>query len=93
MTRLARLATIVMTFVTTMALSTTAALAYVPPQPPSKLGTQTIPAPTLVHTTSSSGVGAWTVLLIALGAVAVGIALDEMRRAIGRHHSHKLATA
>jgi hypothetical protein len=94
MNRLARLATIVTTFAATMALSATAALAYVPPPRPTNFGTQTIPAPTIVHTTSSTGVGAWAVLLIALGAVVVGAALTELFRAANRrHHGQKFATA
>lgn len=95
MNRLTRLVTIVTTFVATTVLSTTAALAYGPPVPHGPgTGTQTIPAPTVVHTTSSSGVGAWTVLFIALGAVAFGIVLDELRRAVGRHHhTHNPVTA
>jgi hypothetical protein len=94
MKHLARLTVIVSTFVTTMALSATAALAYAPPPAPSTRGTETIPAPVVIHTTSSSGVSAWTVLLIAVGAVLVGVALDELRRAISRHHhAHNLATA
>jgi hypothetical protein len=95
MNRLARLITIVTTFLATTALSVSAAFAYGPaPQPGAAAGTQTIPAPVVVHTTSSSGVNVWAVVGIALGALVVGIALDELRRAISRHHhAHKLATA
>ena len=95
MNRLARLVTIVTTFVATMALSAPAALASAPPPQPGTGGTQTIPAPALVHTASGgSGVGTWTVLLIALGAVVLGVVVDELRRAISRHHhASKFATA
>jgi hypothetical protein len=86
MNRLARLTTVVTTLLATMALSVPAALAYGPPRPAGGSGTQTIPAPAVIHTTSTTGVGAWTVLLIALGAVVVGALVAEAAHMFSRHH-------
>jgi hypothetical protein len=55
--------------------------------------TTATPTVLVTHTVSSSGVTTWTVLLIAVAAVAVGIALTEAVRAISRRSSRRIAVA
>lgn len=92
MTRFARPAALLATLIAAIAMPANAAMAYVAPPLPHRVGAA--PAPPLVVTHVSSGVGAWAVLGIAIAAVAVGAALAEIVRSLGhRRRDHKLATA
>jgi len=62
-----------------------AAFASVPPPDPTAAPVaQTLSAPT-TSATASSGMALWVVLLIAAGAIALGVVLAEVRRVIGQH--------
>jgi hypothetical protein len=72
----------------------TSAFAKPAPFGPENSTDSTAPTTVLVtHTVSSSGISSWTVLLIAIAAVAVGIALTETVRAISRRGSRRVAMA
>jgi hypothetical protein len=67
-----------------------AAFAQIPP--PDGNGTQvvqTFPAP--VTPVSGSGMSAWVVLLIAAGAIALGVALTEIAHRARRHQPRQTA--
>jgi hypothetical protein len=93
MSRTARITAVLTAIVAAVTLQAQAALAYVAPIPPQKVGpAPSYVAPVITHV--SSGLGAWTVLFIAIAAVAVGAALAEGVRSLGRRrHAHRLATA
>jgi hypothetical protein len=92
MSRLTRLVTIVTTFIAATVLSAPAALALVAPRPPVGFTGPAAIAPTVVTTTTGSGMATWAIVLIALAAVATGVLLAETFRAVGRR-THNVAAA
>jgi hypothetical protein len=96
MSRFTRAAAVLTSLVAAILVPTQIALANVPYQPRGERPALT-PAgstPVVVHTTSSSGVSGWAIVLIAVAAMLVGVALAHIASRFRRRgQAHGPATA
>ncbi|MDX6286073.1 MAG: hypothetical protein QOG53_1558 [Frankiales bacterium] len=94
--RISRVASLFSVFtgaVLALMCNATVALAQVPKPDPTGSG-QAAGSSTTIVTHSSSGFAMWSVLLIAAGAIALGVALTELVHSVRRHGQvQRLATA